>query len=173
MVARVERLTRPIAPARLAALAHSLLRGSKLCAIATVNADGSAHINTAYFAYGDDFAIVWCSAPQARHSRNIRDRRRAAIAVFDSTQMWGRDDRGIQVFGAARELRGRSADEAQRLYVARVRAATDIGKTYRFYRLRPARLKMFDETKLGGATWVTARVGASGRLRWMRSERYV
>jgi uncharacterized protein YhbP (UPF0306 family) len=173
VVARVERLARPLAPARLLALARSLLRGSKLCAIATVNADGSAHINTAYFAYSERFGIVWCSAPQARHSRNVRERARIAIAIFDSTQTWGRDDRGIQLFGTARELRATKTADAERLYVKRFRDATDIGDTYRFYLFRPRRMKMFDEAKLGGATWVTARVGASGRLRWMRTERYV
>ena len=163
---RVERIEKRLSSGRLRDLARLLLRESKLCAIATANADGSAHINTAYFAYGEDLAIVWCSAPQARHSRNVRERARSAIAVFDSTQTWGREDRGIQIFGAARELRGRSADEAERLYVARFRDATDISKTYRFYRLRPARVKLFDEKKLGGATWVTARVDANGAPHW-------
>jgi uncharacterized protein YhbP (UPF0306 family) len=170
---RIERVSRRIASRRLVALARPLLRESKLCAIATVNADGSAHINTAYFAYGDAFEVVWCSAPQARHSRNIRERARIAIAVFDSTQTWGRDDRGIQLFGAAREVRGRTADEAERLYVKRFRDATDIRETYRFYQFRPLRMKLFDERRLGGATWVTARVSVDGSLHWVRTERYV
>src|SRR5207249_9942977 len=76
---RVERAQKPISQRRLATLARSLVRESKLCAIATVNRDGSAHINTAYFAYGERFEIVWVSAPQARHSRNIRERSRIAI----------------------------------------------------------------------------------------------
>src|SRR5919204_1068749 len=118
---RVERIEKRMSSRRLRDLARSLLRESKLCAIATVNADGSAHINTAYFAYGERFEIVWCSAPQARHSRNIRERARAAIAVFDSTQTWGREDRGIQLFGTARELRATKTADAERLYVKRFR----------------------------------------------------
>ena len=170
---RVQRAQKPISQRHLATLARSLLRESKLCAIATVNRDGSAHINTAYFAYSERFEIVWVSAPQARHSRNIRERSRIAIAVFDSTQTWGRDDRGIQLFGTARVLGGRAVDDAQRVYVKRFPDATDIGKMYRFYQFRPRRMKLFDEAKLGGATWVTARVGAAGALRWERTERYV
>ena len=157
---------------RLGSLARSLLRESKLCAIATVNADGSGHINTAYFAYGSRFEIVWVSAPQARHSRNISERARIAVAVFDSTQTWGRDDRGIQLFGTARALSGRAAREAERIYVKRFADARDIGESYRFYRFRPRRVKLFDEAKLGGATWVTARVRADGALEWERTERY-
>ena len=169
---RVARLSRPLSSRRLAALATSLLRGSKLCAIATVNSDGGAHVNTAYFAYGEDFALVWCSAPQARHSRNVRERPRIAITVFDSTQTWGREDRGIQLFGTARELARGAAADAVRLYVKRFPDATDIAQTYRFYRFRPRRVKLFDERRFGGATWVTARI-AGGLLAWQRTERYV
>ena len=170
---RVQRLERPLSARRLAVLARSLLRESKLCAIATTNGDGSAHINTAYFAYGTGFEIVWVSAPLARHSRNIQVRRRIAIAVFDSTQTWGGEDRGMQLFGTARELRDRSSDEAERLYARRFPDAADIRKKYRFYRFIPRHVKLFDEPKLGGATWVTARVSADGTLHWERTERYV
>jgi hypothetical protein len=45
--------------------------------------------------------------------------------------------------------------------------------SYRFYRLRPRRIKPFDEHALGGATFVTVAVGAGGRLRWVRTESYV
>ena len=68
---------------------------------------------------------------------------------------------------------GTAVDDAQRLYAKRFPDATDIGKMYRFYQFRPRRMKLFDEAKLGGATWVTARVGAAGALRWERTERYV
>jgi uncharacterized protein YhbP (UPF0306 family) len=159
--------------ARLAALARRLLDASRLCAIATVSPAGRAHINTAYFAYGTGFEIVWVSAPLARHSRNIQVRRRIAIAVFDSTQTWGGEDRGMQLFGTARELRDRSSDEAERLYARRFPDAADIRKKYRFYRFIPRHVKLFDEPKLGGATWVTARVSADGTLHWERTERYV
>src|SRR5688500_13438731 len=100
----VRRSSRPIPAARLKAVTRRLLDASKLCAIATVSADGTAHINTAYFAWSSAFEIVWISAPEARHSRNIRLRPSTAIAVFDSTQSWGGSDRGIQLSGLAREV---------------------------------------------------------------------
>jgi hypothetical protein len=34
-------------------------------------------------------------------------------------------------------------------------------------------MKFFDERRLGGATFVTVRVGADGRPAWERTERYV
>src|SRR5213078_1346013 len=107
---------------RLVAMTRRLLDQSKLCAIATVSPGTRAHVNTAYFAWGPEFEIVWLSAPEARHSRNVRANPSAAVAVFRSTQRWGGSDRGIQLFGRARELRGRSAREADRLYAKRFKA---------------------------------------------------
>ena len=158
---------------RLVAMTRRLLVESKLCAIATVSAGAHAHVNTAYFAWGPAFEIVWLSAPEARHSRNIRANPSAALAVYRSTQNWGDSDHGIQLFGTARELRGRDAVVAERLYAARFKAYEADLDAYRFYRFRPRRIKLFDEHALGGATFVTVAVGAGGRLRWVRTESYV
>ena len=169
----VKRLERPVSPDGLDALARALLRAAPLCAISTVSPGGRAHVNTAYFAWSDRFEIVWLSSPAARHSRNIEVSGTAAIAVFDSRQTWGDLDRGIQLFGAARRLRGRPADEARVLYAMRFREARDLdNEAYRYYTLRTRRMKLFDERKLGGATFVTARIGADGRPVWERTERY-
>lgn len=170
----VERIRERIPAARLAAIARRLLKAAPLCAIATVGGDGRAHINTAYFAWSPAFEIVWLSAPEARHSRNIRSRPSVAIAVFDSRQEWGGSDRGIQLFGTARELSGLAARVAGRLYGRRFKAyaAQDLD-AYRFYRFRPRTLKLFHERELGGGTFVTAKVARDGRLAWERTESYV
>jgi uncharacterized protein YhbP (UPF0306 family) len=166
----IERSKRPIASARLARTARSLLDASTLCAIATVGPGGRAHVNTAYFAWTPEFELVWMSEPRARHSRNIRTNGSAAIAVYDSTQVWGRPDRGIQLHGSARET---TDDSAHRAYGERfpdVRPG-ELG-AYRFYRFGPQRLKLFDEEALGPGWFVTARVAAGGRLEWERTEIY-
>jgi uncharacterized protein YhbP (UPF0306 family) len=168
----VQRSSKHPSARRLAAMARRLLEESKLCAIATVSPAGRAHINTAYFAWGPRFEIVWLSSPGARHSRNIRATPTAAVAVYRSTQTWGGSDHGIQVFGSARELRGRSARDADRLYAARFRAYGGDLEAYRFYRLRSSRIKLFDEHALGGATFVTAAVTRRGTLRWIKTEEY-
>jgi uncharacterized protein YhbP (UPF0306 family) len=170
----IQRARERIASARLATLARRLLNASTLCAISTVSAGGRAHINTAYFAWGPAFEIVWWSAPQARHSRNLRRHPSVAIAVYDSRQKWGGSDRGLQLFGTAREVRGRAAREAERLYAGRFKGYSgDDSASYRFYRFRPRSLKLFHERELGGATFVTARISREGRLIWERTESYV
>jgi uncharacterized protein YhbP (UPF0306 family) len=150
----------------MARTARGLLDASTLCAIATVSPGGSAHVNTAYFAWTPEFELVWMSEPRARHSRNIRANGSVAIAVFDSTQAWGRPDRGIQLHGSARE----ATDESDSAYAERFPdfRPGELG-AYRFYRFRPRRLKLFDEQELGPGRFVTARIAAGGRLEWERT----
>jgi uncharacterized protein len=167
----IERSSKHPPISRLTAIARRLLEDSKLCAIATVSPGGRPHINTAYFAWGSEFEIVWLSAPDARHSRNVRTNGSAAVAVFRSTQTWGGSDRGIQLFGRARELRGRAALEAERLYAKRFRAYEGDLPAFRFYRLATRRMKLFDERVLGGGTFVTVRV-SSGRVKWLKTESF-
>jgi uncharacterized protein YhbP (UPF0306 family) len=169
----VRRIAKHPSARRIVAMTRRLLDQSTLCAIATVSSASRAYVNTAYFAWSDRFDIVWLSAPEAHHSRNIHANPSAAVAVYDSTQPWGKSDRGMQLFGRARELRGRDAAAARRLYAARFKAFQSDLDAYRFYRLRPSRIKLFDEHALGGATWVTVAVGADGRLRWVTTETYL
>jgi uncharacterized protein YhbP (UPF0306 family) len=169
----IVRSNRPVARARIAAAAQELLDASTLCTIATVTAAGRAHINTAYFAWSPAFDIVWMSEPRATHSRNLRANDSVAIAVYDSSQTWGKPDRGIQLFGSAREVRGENARQAQTLYAKRFPdfAEADLS-AYRFYFFRPRRLKLFDERALGAGTFVTARIARDRRLVWERTEIY-
>ena len=87
-------------------------------------------------------------------------------------QRWGWQDRGIQAFGQARELRGRAAREAAAAYGRRFESdAATVGR-FAVYRFRPTRLKLFDEREFGGGTFVTARVRPGGILAWARTETY-
>jgi uncharacterized protein YhbP (UPF0306 family) len=166
----IERSKRRFGAPRLSDAARRLLDASTLCAISTVAEDGRAHVNTAYFAWSPELDVVWLSEPHAKHSRNIRRSESVALAVFDSTQTWGRPDRGIQLFGSAHEAQD---DRAETVYAARFAAyrRRSFG-AYRFYVLRPRRVKLFDERELGAATFVTARVARDGSLTWERTERY-
>ena len=161
-----------MASRRIRELAGQLLDTSALCALATVSASGRAHVNTAYFAWSPRLDLVWLSHPRAMHSSNVRTRRTVAVAVCDSHQKWGNPDRGIQLMGTAQELLGRSAGDAETVYVGRFpeyRGSDFAG--YRFYRFRPRRLKLFDERALGAGVFLTARV-SRGEVMWERTEIY-
>jgi uncharacterized protein YhbP (UPF0306 family) len=169
----IELSKRRVAASRMAALAAELLDASPLCAIATVAPRTRAHVNTAYFAWSPDFDIVWMSEPDARHSRNLRANSTIAIAVFDSRQTWGEPDRGIQLFGSARQVGGRAVERAQTLYASRFPRFREFDlAAYRFYVFRARRLKLFDERALGTGVFVTANVAGGGRLTWERTEVY-
>jgi len=158
---------------RLQAVARSLLDASTLCAIATVAPGDRPHINTAYFAYSESLDVIWLSAPNAQHSRNLRANPALAVAVYDSTQVWGRPDRGIQLFGAGAELAGGDVRDAAAVYARRFPAfATEAFGGYRLYCCRVEWMKLFDEAAFGEATFVTVHVGHDGRLRWERTETY-
>lgn len=169
----MERSRRPVRAARLASVAESLLKASPLCAIATVSPGNRAYVNTAYFAWGSAWDLIWLSGAAARHSRNIRAKGTVAIAVFDSSQSWGKSDRGIQLFGTARQLVGASARRAADVYAARFPAYDPEEVAYPFYRFRPRRLKLFDEEEFGAGVFVTAKVAPDGQLVWERTDLYV
>jgi uncharacterized protein YhbP (UPF0306 family) len=169
----IERSKRPIAAARIATGARRLLDASTLCAIATVSIDGRAHVNTAYFAWSSEFDLVWLSDSHARHSRNVRANGSVAIAVYDSSQTWGKPDRGIQLFGSAHELPSGAARDAEHIYANRFSEYAEAGLgSYRFYRFRPRRLKLFDEPIFGTGLFVTARIKREGGVAWEGTEIY-
>ena len=163
----IARSGRRFAASRLRGVAEELLQASTLCAISTVSPGARAHVNTAYFAWTPDLLIVWFSEPRARHSRNLRANASAAIAVFDSSQSWGKPDRGIQLFGSARTGGG----DAEEAYAKRFPEYEGF-EAYRPYELVPRQVKLFDERALGAATFVTARVARDGKLTWERTEVY-
>jgi uncharacterized protein YhbP (UPF0306 family) len=162
---------RPVARSRIERAAFGLLDASPLCAISTVSPRTAAHIHTAYFVWNSDFEIFWLSDPAARHSRNVRARPSTAITVFDSQQIWGHPDRGIQLFGSTRQLPATEIAHAESLYAARfpAYAAPDLG-AYRFYHFRIERLKVFDEAVFGGGVFITATIHSGQRLIWERTD---
>ncbi len=137
---------------------------SKLCSLATVSPRGRAHVNHMYFAWTDRYDIFWYSDPDSLHSRNLVRTSTAAITIYDSRQVNGRPDRGIQLFGSAGVATG---DEASRVYKREFRGVDPSG--YTAYRFRARTMKLFDERVLGPATFVTARVTRDG-LAWAKTE---
>lgn len=144
-----------------------ILDGSPLCALATIDARGRAYVNTAYFAYSSAFEFFFLSDSTSVHVRNLRRNRNAAMAVFRSPQVWGDNDRGVQLFGTCEEARGTTANRARQVYARRFpayghrlsRAGTSeqqstLLRSYRFYRFRPQRFKILDEGEFGGAVFV-------------------
>ena len=168
---------RPVAGARISARrvrrsALRILSENVLCSIATVGQAHRAHINTAYFAYSDRFELVFLAHPEAGHCRNLSRDGSAAVAVFASRQKWTGPDRGVQLFGQCRQVTGRHAQVAERLYAQRFRAyarwktalrAESVGTEYRFYRFVASALKILDERQFGDGVFIKVIFGRPSR----------
>jgi len=142
------------------------MNASPLCSLATVTPGGRAHINHMYFAWTDRFEVVWISDPDSLHSRNLTGNRSAAVTIYASNQVWGKPDRGIQLFGTAGVT---ASPEARQVYGKRFRDFDADSNDLPYYRFRPRTVKLFDERSLAGGTLVTARVTRDG-LAWLKTE---
>lgn len=142
------------------------MNAAPLCALATVAPHGRAHINHMYFAWGDRYEVFWISDPDSIHSRNLTRNSSAAITVYASNQVWGKPDRGIQLFGAAGVDQ---RQDASAVYAKRFRDFDADANELPFYRFQPRTVKLFDERSVAGGTLVTARVRIDG-LQWSKTE---
>jgi len=146
---------------------HRLLAENVLCSMASITADGRAHINTAYFSYSPELEIYFLSHQNALHCQNILSNPSMAMAVFSSNQTWGSSDCGLQLFGTCKQTIGREAIKANKLYGKRFAeynawkadlASDTLGWDYRFYRFTTIEAKVFDENELGAGIFVLAKV---------------
>ena len=180
----LEVIERPLEDPKVRRCILRILGRNQLCAIATVTSRGGAYINSAYFAYTPDLVFYFYSYPDTRHAVNLRANSSMAMAVFDSGQAWGRPDRGLQLFGAARAAVGPSARTAERTYDRRfpdhaawkAPVVTDESAAPpRAFQFRPTTVKLFDERAFGAGIFVRAAIprrratetpatGASSRL---------
>lgn len=88
--------------------AVALFDALTLGSLATVNADGTPHVNACYFApsqeSGREWKLYFISSPKSAHIKNLVRRPSCAIAGFETTQRFGTELRGLQLFGAVRPL---------------------------------------------------------------------
>ena len=160
-------LTSGITHRRVQRSVYQLLAENVLCSMASITAEGRAHINTAYFSYTPDLKVYFFSHPNALHCQNIVSNPSMALAIFSSNQTWGSPDRGLQLLGMCKQVAGREVSEADKLYSKcfteyatwKANLASDtLGLDYQFYRFVTAELKVFDEKELGVGIFVVARV---------------
>ena len=147
-----------------------ILDQTELCSLATVNDDGTPHINTAFFcSQGDE--LFFLSDIRSKHCQNILKRPQVAISIFDSRQNWNTDKVGIQIFGEASVCHDKSAVLAQKKYAKRFpKYATyvksqkvQIDENFQFISIRILLYKILDEKRFGEENLVTAHLNGDGR----------
>jgi uncharacterized protein YhbP (UPF0306 family) len=146
---------------------NRLLAENVLCSMASITTQGRAHINTAYYSYTPDLKVYFLSHPNTLHCQNILNNPSMALAIFSSNQTWGSPDRGLQLFGTCKQIAGREASKADKLYGKRFAeyatwkadfASDSVGRDYQFYRFITSEFKVFDEKELGAGIFVVARL---------------
>lgn len=173
-----------------------ILARNKLCSISTVARGNRAHINTAFFAFSNDFELYFLSDPGSLHCRNLSRNPSMAMTVFDSSQEWEASGRGLQLFGVCHRTRGDAERRATQVYSSRFpayarwmnegteadRRRVDRLRSYALYRFLPNRVKVLDEKEFGGAVFINATLdrrrprktsGVRSRFVWRSTERLV
>ncbi len=163
---------RPISDPSVRTSVFDILEDSALCSMATIGPRGQPHINTAYFAYTPELEFFFLSDPTSLHCRNLQRNPAMGMTIFNSRQVWGGSDRGMQLFGTCREARGRHRRDAERAYArrfppyaksmrettAQARREAEQLRSYTFYRFVPSRIKILNEPVFGGGVFVVAAV---------------
>ena len=150
-------------------LQHSIIeviQSVPLWSMATVNKDGTSHINTAYFCFDEDFNFYFLTPPTSRHSLNLLNNNSIAVTVFSTDQSWGGGPmQGIQIFGTAKLTDPDNETLAYNTYGKRFAAFLEWMNSMtveekskvesKFYCLTPTSLKLFDEKTFGEETFIT------------------
>ena len=150
-------------PLRL--LVHGIFEEVALCTMSTVNHDGTAHVNTAFFCVDSEWRMFFVSSEDTKHSKNIKERSSMAVAVFHSDQAWDDWKTGLQLFGTCSVARGRDVGLGAKLYKTRFPAYAKwlhaLGRGIRhssappFFMFIPESLKVLHEEVLGEEIFVT------------------
>jgi uncharacterized protein YhbP (UPF0306 family) len=139
----------------------AILDATPLCTIATVNPDGTAHANTAYFATDDMLNLYILSSPKTQHSDNVAARPRVSITIFDSSQAWGEPHAGVQIVGVCTQVARHAQSTVFTTYAARFPALRELAASSdkmlerlesRFYGITVERVRLIDEHRYGAET---------------------
>ena len=148
----------------LTQVVRRILDGVRLCAMASVNDDGSPHANTAFFCVDSEWCMYFLSNIHTRHGRNVVARRSLSVAVYSSTQGWDDWKSGLQMFGVCEVASGYAERVARELYAARfpeyekwlsdASGRTELEGTGVFFKFVPESLKILAEETLGEEVFV-------------------
>ena len=102
----------------LGALAREIVDESRFMTLGTADADGVPWVSPVWFAPVTYRELLWASAPDAQHSRNLATRPDVAVVIFDSHRVgaWS----ALYLAGVAEELR--DVDDAIAAYSRRSEA---------------------------------------------------
>lgn len=138
----------------------TILSKTSTLSLATIR-DGKSYINTAFYAYDDEFNLYFLSNPKSQHVQNLKANPSAAATVFDSSLTLADKLAGLQVFGTCTQAKGTVLLKAFTAYTNRflvfhkeIKRVADL-KLWgsKFYCLKPEQVKILDEETFGVENW--------------------
>ena len=142
---------------------YKILNENTLLSMATINTDGSPHINTAYYVHDKELNLYVFTDPATMHGKNLENNPSVALTVFNSSQPFGSDLCGLQIFGKCEQCNTAHSAIAFLAYSKKfpklLKWAANINAVLshlnsRFYRIQVESLKVFDEPVLGKEVFV-------------------
>ena len=101
--------------------AKRIIESNLYMTLATADGDGRPWASPVWFAHDGYTEFVWVSKPEARHSRNLRERPQAGIVIFDSTVGAGAAE-AVYVDADAEQLEGADEDRCIAVFNSRSEA---------------------------------------------------
>lgn len=89
--------------------ARQIIDANQYMVLGTADIAGQPWASPVWFAHHDYREFVWVSSPEARHSRNIAERPRLGIVIFDSRVRIG-TGQGVYLSGEAAVASGAEVD---------------------------------------------------------------
>lgn len=145
---------------------RDVIRSNYLLSMSTSDKE-EPHINTAFYAFDDGLNLYILTPPKTKHGKNLEENSSVAVDIHDSHQKFNDDKQGLQIFGTAEIVAEEDKiAEILELYTERFPAAEkfasspeDIGELdSSFYRIKPERIKLFDEPNFGTETWIDVEI---------------
>lgn len=93
-----------------ATIAREIVDDSLYLVVSTADRSGQPWASPVYFAHSGYREFFWVSAPEAAHSRNLRERRKVGIVIFDSRAPID-TGQGVYISGVAQELPAHECEE--------------------------------------------------------------
>jgi pyridoxamine 5'-phosphate oxidase-like protein len=127
-----------------AAVARQIVDAGLYMVLATSDLSGQPWASPVYYAPSGYREFFWVSAPEATHSRNLRDRREVGIVIFDSRAPIN-TGQGVYISGVAHELPAHECDLGMAIFSKR--AVSHGGEAWTVEDVRePARHRLYQAT---------------------------
>ena len=138
--------------------ALAILKETELLTLSTVDKNQPCSCS-AYFAFDEEFNLYIWTDPSTLHSKNIAESPLVSVNIVDTTQQWGTNLKGLQIFGKASVVSDEELKTAGKLYLERFPGVSKFVKKVedfhaeefesKIYKIQIKKIKVFDEATFG------------------------